>query len=155
MLEYLRSAGFTKAVEAFQEESAVEPDPKSAGLLEKKWTSVLRLQKKVQTRTSSHSDLDLPTLGVGSGKLTPREKVAAGCVRTGRAGFELTNQMHHNSQIMELENKVTQLQEEVDKGGGGAAKKQTGENIPRPPCKYTLSGHRNNINSVRYPFLHA
>jgi hypothetical protein len=53
-------------------------------------------------------------------------------------------------QIMELESKVTQLQEEVDKGGGGAAKKQNGENIPRPPCKYTLSGHRNNINSVRY-----
>ena len=51
---------------------------------------------------------------------------------------------------MELESKVTQLQEEVDKGGGGAAKKQNGENIPRPPCKYTLSGHRNNINSVRY-----
>jgi len=98
VLEYLRSAGFTKTVETFQEEALVDPDPKSAGLLEKKWTSVLRLQKK----------------------------------------------------IMELESKVTQLQEEVDKGGGGAAKKQNGENIPRPPCKYTLSGHRNNINSVRF-----
>ncbi|ELR14173.1 nuclear distribution protein pac1, putative [Acanthamoeba castellanii str. Neff] len=78
VLEYLRSAGFTKTVETFQEEALVDPDPKSAGLLEKKWTSVLRLQKK----------------------------------------------------IMELESKVTQLQEEVDKGGGGAAKKQNGENIP-------------------------
>jgi platelet-activating factor acetylhydrolase IB subunit alpha len=55
---------------------------------------------------------------------------------------------------MELESKVTQLQEEVDKGGGGAAKKQNGENIPRPPCKYTLSGHRNNINSIRYDSAH-
>jgi hypothetical protein len=35
-------------VETFQEEALVDPDPKSAGLLEKKWTSVLRLQKKVR-----------------------------------------------------------------------------------------------------------
>jgi hypothetical protein len=51
VLEYLRSAGFTKTVETFQEEALVDPDPKSAGLLEKKWTSVLRLQKKVPSST--------------------------------------------------------------------------------------------------------
>lgn len=75
--------------------------------------------------------------GIDAHHLSPRNRPAAGLVACGL-------------QIMELESKVTQLQEEVDKGGGGAAKKQNGENIPRPPCKYTLSGHRNNINSVRY-----
>jgi platelet-activating factor acetylhydrolase IB subunit alpha len=98
ILEHMRTEGFTKSLATFQEEASVEPDPKAVGVLEKKWTTVLRLQKRV----------------------------------------------------MELEQYVKQLEEERDQGGRGAAKKQTGEYIPRPPCKYTLTGHRNNINAVRF-----
>ncbi|KAI9323031.1 WD40-repeat-containing domain protein [Zopfochytrium polystomum] len=53
ILDYLRSAGFTKSFEALSVESGLgealdeAAGKKTAGLLEKKWTSVIRLQKKV------------------------------------------------------------------------------------------------------------
>ncbi|PAV23822.1 dynein regulator [Pyrrhoderma noxium] len=51
ILEYLHSQNFTEAYIAFKEETNTDytPDPKSkyAQLLEKKWTSVIRLQKKI------------------------------------------------------------------------------------------------------------
>ena len=51
MLEYLHTNNFTSAYNALKEEDSMEytPDPKAkyAGLLEKKWSSVIRLQKKV------------------------------------------------------------------------------------------------------------
>ena len=50
--EYLMSNGYNDALEAFKREADMpgEIDKKYAGLLEKKWTSVIRLQKKVGTR---------------------------------------------------------------------------------------------------------
>ena len=47
--EYLMSNGYNDALEAFKRESDMpgDIDKKYAGLLEKKWTSVIRLQKKV------------------------------------------------------------------------------------------------------------
>ncbi|KIL69868.1 hypothetical protein M378DRAFT_157107 [Amanita muscaria Koide BX008] len=51
MLEYLYANNFTAAYHAFKADAGTEytPDPKAkyAGLLEKKWTSVIRLQKKI------------------------------------------------------------------------------------------------------------
>jgi len=47
ILEYLKTMGFTKSFEALKEETHIEEDAKADGLLEKKWTSVIRLQKKV------------------------------------------------------------------------------------------------------------
>jgi len=48
ILDYLKTEGHTNAAETFQKESETEDlDPKKSGLLEKKWTSVIRLQKKV------------------------------------------------------------------------------------------------------------
>lgn len=48
ILEYLSSSGFSSSATEFQKEAAIEPDASSSnsGALEKKWTSVLRLQKK-------------------------------------------------------------------------------------------------------------
>eukprot|EP01119_Soliformovum_irregulare_P005507 TRINITY_DN17264_c0_g1_i1.p1 TRINITY_DN17264_c0_g1~~TRINITY_DN17264_c0_g1_i1.p1 ORF type:complete len:407 (+),score=107.88 TRINITY_DN17264_c0_g1_i1:297-1517(+) len=47
ILDYLKTSGFLASAEAFQKETEVEDiDPKKSGMLEKKWTSVLRLQKK-------------------------------------------------------------------------------------------------------------
>lgn len=52
MLEYLHANGFDTAYDALKTDTGTEytPDPKAryAGLLEKKWTSVIRLQKKVR-----------------------------------------------------------------------------------------------------------
>ena len=51
MLEYMHANGFNAAYDALKSDTVTEytPDPKArfAGLLEKKWTSVIRLQKKV------------------------------------------------------------------------------------------------------------
>ena len=54
ILDYLRTSGMTKSFEALASESglsaAYQDDGKQkySGLLEKKWTSVIRLQKKVE-----------------------------------------------------------------------------------------------------------
>lgn len=47
--DYLGSNGYNDALEAFKKEADMtgEMDRKFGGLLEKKWTSVIRLQKKV------------------------------------------------------------------------------------------------------------
>lgn len=51
MLDYLHANNFTEAYKALKADAGTEytPDPKAkyTGLLEKKWTSVIRLQKKV------------------------------------------------------------------------------------------------------------
>jgi len=48
VLDYLTTAGYGQAAEVFQKEAEVEQlDIKKTGLLETKWTSVIRLQKKV------------------------------------------------------------------------------------------------------------
>ena len=48
--DYMMSNGYNEALDAFKRETDMpgEVDKKYAGLLEKKWTSVIRLQKKVQ-----------------------------------------------------------------------------------------------------------
>ena len=50
--DYMQSNGYNEALEAFKKETDMpgEIDRKYAGLLEKKWTSVIRLQKKVALR---------------------------------------------------------------------------------------------------------
>lgn len=53
ILDYLNASGFSESFLALKNETQnvdFTPDPKTkyAGLLEKKWTSVIRLQKKVQ-----------------------------------------------------------------------------------------------------------
>lgn len=69
MLEYLHANNFISAYNALKNEASIEytPDPKAkyAGLLEKKWTSVIRLQKKVAALSrpawghdETHSTLD-------------------------------------------------------------------------------------------------
>lgn len=50
ILDYLKASGYSESLAAFEREAAIsidQLDPKAQGLLEKKWTSVVRLQKKV------------------------------------------------------------------------------------------------------------
>jgi len=97
ILDYLLQNDYEESAEAFQRESNTEQSPACAGMLAKKWTSILRQQKK----------------------------------------------------ILELENKVKQLESELA-SGSGARKKQNADAIPRPPAKYTLKSHRANITCVRF-----
>ena len=50
--DYMLSNGYNEALESFKKETDMpgEIDKKYAGLLEKKWTSVIRLQKKVRLK---------------------------------------------------------------------------------------------------------
>jgi hypothetical protein len=48
MLDYLQTSGFSSAYEALRRETGVEDDPKQKGVLEKKWASIVRLQRKVR-----------------------------------------------------------------------------------------------------------
>jgi len=97
ILDYLKSEGLNASAEIFQKETEIEDlDPKKAGLLEKKWTSVIRLQKKV----------------------------------------------------LELETKVSQLQDEI--GSKPGRSRGAGDLLPRPPEVHTLTGHRDDITAVKF-----
>lgn len=67
ILDYLQTNGYTETLNAFKEEADqpdFQPDPKAkwSGLLEKKWTSVIRLQKKVRlVRPLRHAHNPNPT----------------------------------------------------------------------------------------------
>lgn len=97
--DYLGSNGYSESLEAFRKEADLsgETEKKFGGLLEKKWTSVIRLQKKV----------------------------------------------------MELEAKLSEAEKEVIEGPS-KAKRSPGEWIPRPPEKFSLTGHRATITRVSY-----
>lgn len=67
IVEYLSSNGFEQACEIFKQEANISEqiDGKYAGLLEKKWTSVIRLQKKVMDLESKLSDYEKEFTGTG------------------------------------------------------------------------------------------
>jgi hypothetical protein len=98
--EYLSQNDFTEACAAFVEKAGIEVKPSAPGgsLLEKKWTSVVRLQKRV----------------------------------------------------MDLEAHVKQLEEELKNAVPGAARRKNdgSKQLPRPPHKHNLAGHRNPISKV-------
>uniref|UniRef100_A0A0B7BGJ0 PAC1-like LisH-like dimerisation domain-containing protein n=1 Tax=Arion vulgaris TaxID=1028688 RepID=A0A0B7BGJ0_9EUPU len=96
--DYLYSNGFQGALEHFQKEAGMTPEieKKFSGLLEKRWTSVIRLQKKV----------------------------------------------------MDLETKLSEVEEEVNSGAPTRDRRSPGEWIPRPPERYCLNGHRSPVTRV-------
>jgi len=65
MLSYLLASGMHSTYDALAREADItdfdgsDPKAKWVGLLEKKWTSVIRLQKKVRCSSSSGSALTL------------------------------------------------------------------------------------------------
>ncbi|CAH8485523.1 unnamed protein product [Dicrocoelium dendriticum] len=116
ILDYLSSNGYIQAVNALKEEANLEGenDRKFSGLLEKKWTSVIRLQKKV---------LDL------------------------------------EAKLQEAEREFQSMQASIGYGPPGAAPgsgilgrgdRPGVDAIPRPPAKFTLTGHRSPITRVAF-----
>lgn len=62
ILDYFQSNGLTSAFDALAKETGqegfvVDPKAKYAGLLEKKWTSVIRLQKKIMELEAKNASL--------------------------------------------------------------------------------------------------
>ncbi|KRZ79663.1 Lissencephaly-1 -like protein [Trichinella papuae] len=99
IIDYLKTNGFSEAVEAFCRELDIpveDGDKKFSGLLEKKWVSVIRLQKKV----------------------------------------------------IDLEAKLSETEKEYILGAPTRDKRSPTEWIPRPPEKYSLSGHRASVVRV-------
>ncbi|KAJ3114257.1 Platelet-activating factor acetylhydrolase IB subunit alpha [Phlyctochytrium bullatum] len=102
ILDYLHSSGLKSSFEALRSELGIsdfvaDGKQKYSGLLEKKWTSVIRLQKK----------------------------------------------------IMDLETKVASMQEELS----NAPLRKSASSvdwIPRPPEKFSLSGHRSPVTKVAF-----
>lgn len=73
ILDYLKSSNLPQTTEIFQKETGEieELDPKKTGLLEKKWTSVIRLQKKVMDLETKIQQLQDE---LGSGNRNARNK---------------------------------------------------------------------------------
>lgn len=60
ILDYLNASGFSDSFLALKSETknedfVADPKQKYSGLLEKKWTSVIRLQKKVSLNSKKHT----------------------------------------------------------------------------------------------------
>lgn len=65
--DYMLSNGYNEALDAFKRETDMpgDVDKKYAGLLEKKWTSVIRLQKKVSDFSSLKIPIDFAKFDMG------------------------------------------------------------------------------------------
>ncbi|KAJ1957293.1 Lissencephaly-1 [Dipsacomyces acuminosporus] len=105
ILDFMQTQGYTESFQVFAKETDNEgfkPDAKDRhhNLLAKKWTSVIRLQKK----------------------------------------------------IMELETKLSKLQEDIKSGAISLRNKgnKSGEWIPRPPAKTLLEQHKMPITRIRF-----
>lgn len=124
--------------------------------MEKKWTSVIRLQKKVRislavmclSRCNGVINRLLEDSGVCGGAL--RSWVELGWTDW-RGHIRVI--LHHCisstvSQVMELESKLNEAKEEMTHGGPVGQKRDPKEWIPRPPEKYSLRGHRAPVTRV-------
>lgn len=114
ILDYLLSSGYHQAVKLFKEEANIEGenDKKFNGLLEKKWTSVIRLQKKVLELEAKLQEAEREIQSVQS---------IAGFGPVGLA---------------------------PGSGIAGHGDRPGVDAIPRPPAKFTLTGHRSPITRV-------
>ena len=132
MLDYLHTMGFAEAFDAMKRQSGLDyvddGKQKYSGVLEKKWTSVLRLQKKVRRRGPPSA------LAATPGQLPSLPWTARGVGR-------------RPTQVMDMEKQIAQLQEEL---AAAPVRKATSsvDWIPRPPEKFTLSGHRSPLTRV-------
>ncbi|PWZ00100.1 putative platelet-activating factor acetylhydrolase ib alpha subunit [Testicularia cyperi] len=103
MLDYLKSNGLNESFQVLMRETGQDgfvPDPKAkyAGLLEKKWTSVIRLQKK----------------------------------------------------IMEMESRMSQLQEELAAAPSAKRSASVNDWAPRGSARHTMQGHRSPVTKVAF-----
>jgi len=70
ILGYFKKSGYEEAYQAFQKTTKLTPDSKHETVLEKKWRSIIRLQKKIFTLEATNRQLteDLENAGRGGSK---------------------------------------------------------------------------------------
>jgi platelet-activating factor acetylhydrolase IB subunit alpha len=105
----------------------LDPKAKTSGLLEKKWTSVVRLQKKVRRRS-----------------LVPLSQRTAAHERFVRV-----------VQIMDLETRNSHLTEELASAPTKRPSASSTDWTPRAPARYSLAGHRSPITRVTFHPLYS
>lgn len=124
MLSYLLQAGMQDSYEALSRDANItdfdstDPKAKSVGLLEKKWTSVIRLQKKV-----SDSQRTMPTTDHGPG--IPKRCIVdrAGITYTSHCGIKQLCAVYPprprtaDAQLPSLYNYTSRLSSNVDRAG--------------------------------------
>ncbi len=103
ILDYFKTNGLNESYQVLMREAGQDgfvPDPKAkyAGLLEKKWTSVIRLQKK----------------------------------------------------IMEMESRMSQLQEELAAAPSAKRSASLNDWLPRASARHTMQGHRLPVTKVAF-----
>ena len=118
--DYLSSNNYKESFDTFVKETNLPADicedKKHSGVLEKKWTTVVRLQKKISELES---------------QLEKKEQELAG---GGGGGGGLANMRYM---------------------GAGGEKRSPADWIPRPPEKFTLSGHRATVTRVIFHPVYA
>lgn len=125
-----------------------EVERKYGGLLEKKWTSVIRLQKKVRVPSFPYyivrETFSLDYVPLRAQKMTLRRIFST----LNSSLFSNSPEKRSSLQVMELESKLSEAEKEFIEGAPTRGKRSPSEWIPRPPEKYSLTGHRAPINRV-------
>ncbi|QRV89083.1 hypothetical protein RhiJN_17101 [Ceratobasidium sp. AG-Ba] len=178
----------TRSYDALLEESGCNfaPDPKArhAGLLEKKWTSVIRLQKKRRRHgwQNNHGTERMKvahrTRGTvvgwdgddGANKTaegrwnnqTMRARLFALDSKTFAAIADASSLLCSSilsilplTQIMDLENRNAALTEELSSAPRRGGNASQADWVPRAPAAYTLTGHRAQVTSVTFHPLYS
>lgn len=163
ILDYLQTNGLTETFDALQRETDQQgfiPDPKAkyAGLLEKKWTSVIRLQKKVSwacffwslRRPANSAQRKHGGRSRGTGR-------SLGCFLCRRFRRKFARRMSClllllsvTGQIMELETRNAQLTEELASAPSSRRAASVTDWVPRNPPRHTLQGHRSPVTRVAF-----
>ncbi|KAH9928209.1 miller-Dieker lissencephaly protein [Fomitopsis serialis] len=143
ILEYLHSNNFTDAFNSLKTDAGIEytPDPKAkyAGLLEKKWTSVIRLQKKIMDLENRNASLQ-EELSVSPAK---RAQMQTDWVPRAPAAYVLTG---HRGQVLKVAFHPTfnLIASASDDGTVKIWDWETGE------FERTLKGHTRSVNDVDF-----
>jgi platelet-activating factor acetylhydrolase IB subunit alpha len=160
MLSYLHASGLHETYDSLRRETDTDDfDPsdgkaKWVGLLEKKWTSVIRLQKKVCLRPRMLGKTG-PS-GRGREKRWSVDTRKGGTAR-GRTGNDIKiwrrrgkiREGNADKQIIDLESKNASLLSELSTSSRSSASSSNGPFLPRT-ARHTLTSHRSPITRIAF-----
>jgi WD40 repeat protein len=161
MLSYLHASGLHETYESLRRETDTDDfDPsdgkaKWVGLLEKKWTSVIRLQKKVclhsrlvgEVRRSEWERENVVGVWIqgGEGRRGERMKM----IVAGDEGNKTLERSAANKQIIDLESKNASLLSELSTSSRSSASSSNGPFLSRT-ARHTLTSHRSPITRIAF-----
>lgn len=150
VIDYLLTNGLVESANALKQEANLleftqDPKAKWSGLLEKKWTSVIRLQKKV--RFPSLTCFQPPPSHTSHAQrlLYP----ATTFIRSHTSLVTVVDSVSLLPQIMDLETRNAQLTEELA-AAPTSKRPAAGDWLPRAPARHSLKGHRASVTKVAF-----